>query len=441
MGAHSLRVRVAAWGSFVAFASWAPLCQAAEEAESVERPREELREVAAPVPEGVPSLQMSTDYAHPALGFGTYLPMGQVEARAIRVAPFTILAAVQTGVGYDDNVALRRGNERGSMFYTVAPSIAVGLEGALERYYLVYRGNYGAYASSAQDDYADHNIALTAANSWTTRFRTLAAYEYVKGHTPRGINSGSLNTSERWSVQSVRASASYGADGAIGRLDGNVGHSTRRYSTNTAGAVSGEYDRLEGGAGFSYRVGPKTRAVVQIAAADISHANDVSLDNTEMRYLVGATWEALAKTTGSVRVGYTTKDFSSARSDFSGQSYEADVSWAPQTTSIVSVRAGRSLSESYEIWSDLVVNDVFGGGWNHLWPRGIRSTISYVHARAHQEGLARTDVYDQFGARVSYPVRRSLRVGGELRREARNSDAGGLDYTRNIMLITLETAL
>ena len=425
-----------------ALVAWAPLCAPAEEAAPAQAVPDRSVEVPLPARTGAPSLQMSTDSAYPALNFGTYQPMGQVEARGIRVAPFTVRAAVQTAMGYDDNVALRSSNKIGSLFYSVAPSVSVGLEGATERYHLVYRGNYGVYASSTQDDYADHNVALNAANSWTTRFRTLASYEYMRGHTPRGISTSSRELSERWYVQAVRAGASYGAEGAQGRVEGNAGHSARRYSSDTAGAASGEYYRLDLEGTFSYRVAPKTRALVQLAGARINNVNDPTLDNTEMRYMVGITWEALAKTTGRMRVGYTTKDFSTeVRPDFSGPSYEASVTWAPRTSSVVDVTAGRFFSESYEIGSDFVVNDVFSTDWNHLWARGVRSTLSYVHGRARHAGLSRTDTYHNFAARLSYPIRRSLRVGAELRRDLRDSDAGGLDYTRNLMLVTLETAL
>lgn len=429
-------------GLLLALVVWSPLCAPAEEAAPAQPVPDSSVEVPVPAPTGAPSLQMSIDSAYPALNFGTYQPIGQVEARGVRVAPFTVRTAVQTGMGYDDNVALRQSNKIGSLFLTVAPSVSVGLEGATERYYLVYRGNYGVYASSRQDDYDDHNVALSAANSWTTRFRTLATYEYTKGHTPRGISTSSIDVSERWYVQSVKAGASYGAEGAQGRIEGNAGHSTRRYSSDTAGAASGEYDRLDLDGTFSYRLAPKTRALVQVSGADINNANDQSLDNTEMRYMVGVTWEALAKTTGRVRAGYTTKDFSSGmRPDFSGPSYEASVTWRPRTSSIVDLTAGRFFSESYEIGSDFVVNDVFSTDWNHLWARGVRSTLSYVHGRARHEGLGRTDTYHNFAARLSYPIRRSLRVGAELRRDLRDSDAGSLDYTRNLMLVTLESAL
>jgi hypothetical protein len=426
----------------LALALCAPFCRAGEGGEAIEPPPRESSVESRPLPEGVPSLQMSSEFGHPALGFGSYAPIGQVTSRAIRIAPFVVRAGVQTGAGYDDNVGLSRTNKVSSMFFTLSPSVAVGLEGATQRYYAVYRGNYGVYSSSSQDNYDDHNIALSAANLWTTRFRSLVNYEYLKGHSARGITTSSTAAPEQWTTQAVRGSGSYGAAGAKARVDGNLGYLTRRYNSGSAAADTADYNHLSAGAAFSYRLAPRTRAILRATWGDFEHPGDPSLDNTEVRYLVGVTWEALAKTTGRLTVGYTTKDFSSSvREDFAGQSYDAGVTWSPQPHSVFDFAASRFLSESYEIGSSLVVNTVGTAVWNHVWQRGIRSTVNYVYGQARQEGLSRTDSYQNWAARVSYGIRPSVRVGAELRHETRDSDASAIEYTRNIILLTLEAAL
>src|SRR5215213_4889563 len=130
-----------------------------------------------PAPEGVPSLQMSPSFISPALAFGGYFPTPQMESGAIRVEPFTIRATVNTGIGYDDNVALTATNKISSMFFTLAPSVAVGLEGAIQRYYALYRGNYGTYSSASGSNYENHNFSLHAFNDWSSRLRTAAQYD------------------------------------------------------------------------------------------------------------------------------------------------------------------------------------------------------------------------------------------------------------------------
>ena len=84
------------------------------------------------------------DHAGPIIAATDYMKVFADQVRGFRVEPFTVLAGIQAGIGYDNNVALSDARKVGSMFVTVAPSVAVGLEGASQRYYVVYRGNYGA---------------------------------------------------------------------------------------------------------------------------------------------------------------------------------------------------------------------------------------------------------------------------------------------------------
>src|SRR5688572_6976955 len=62
-------------------------------------------------PVGLPTLQMSPDFSAPGLAFGGYFPTQQLESQAIRIQPFTIRAAVNAGLGYDDNVTLSASNK------------------------------------------------------------------------------------------------------------------------------------------------------------------------------------------------------------------------------------------------------------------------------------------------------------------------------------------
>jgi hypothetical protein len=423
--------------------AWTPLCGAAEEApaEVPAAPAEEDSGVLPPrLPEGTPSLQMSTDYSDPALGFGTYVPGAQMQGRGVRVEPFTIRAALQTGLGYNDNVLLSP-DKSGSMFMTVAPSVSIGLEGATQRYYAIYRGNYGAYASGEQDNYTDHNMVLSAANAWTTRFRTLASYEYLRAHTPRGFTTTNTGSTLRWNENTLDGTVVYGATGAIGELRGNVNYASRRY-TNSASASALEYDRATVRGGYSQRLAPKTRGEVQVSYGDIEHPGDATLDSTESHVQVGATWEALAKTTGRAAIGYTSKDFSSPiRADYGGVNFEVGGTWTPRSQTAVAASVSRFLTETFEVGTTFVVNTVGTATWTQLWPRSIQSTVNYVYGRIDHQGASRVDTLSGYGARVSYLFRRSLRFGAEIRHDARDSDVGGLDYSRNIFLLTAESAL
>jgi polysaccharide biosynthesis protein VpsM len=422
------------------FLVWNSAGTAGETAELPEAVPAIRAEFAPPLRDGIPALQLSTDLGAPALGLGTYRPVGQAESRGVHVAPFTIRASMQAGVGYNDNVTLQPTNKISSMFYTWSPSIAVGLESSLARYYVMYRGNYGRYSSSSNDNYEEHDVLVSAANSWTSRFRSTLLYEYLRGHNPRGAIVGST-ASERWVLQSLRASGSYGAEGAPGRLEGEAAVNRLRYPDQAA-AESREYDSTEFGGLFFYRLAPKTRALIQVRRAEITHDAAATFDSVETGYFVGATWDALATLQGSVKIGYMTKDFADpTRDDFSAPSYEAVLLWAPQRYSTVEIFARRYFGEPVESGSSFVVNNVGTVTWSHLWPGDLRSTAIYTFGRVEQGGAGRTDTYQGVAFRLSYGIRRWLRTGAEYRHDSRDTTITSSEYRRNLTFITVEAAL
>ena len=429
---------------------WAGAGLAAEDAASppsaadaAEPPPEGTSTIApAALPAGVPSLQMSTDYGSPFTALGGYRPMGEPQGGAIRVEPFTVRAAVQAGIGYNDNVRLSGADKTASMFLTMSPSVSVGLDNEAQRYYAVYRGNYGNYFSSSADDFTEHNLGLSAANEWSTRLRTLVRYEHVRTQNSRGSTTATVAAPERWRVNAIRASASYGAAGAPGRIEASAAYIDQKYLDNRAATAARDYDQVEVGGTFYWRVAPKTQALTEIRRSEITHDADRTLDSTEMRYLVGARWEATARTSATVRAGYLTRDFSSSiRPDFGGLTYEAAATWTPLSYSSVSLGAIRTTREPVETGSAFVLDHLFSVEWTHAWSDRVRSMATYLYGNQEHEGLGRTETLHAIGLRASYGFHRNLRFGAEFRHDSRSSPVPLLDYKRNITLMTVEASL
>lgn len=410
--------------------------------ERVVRELEEPSDSEARSPEGLPTLQVTPDFITPGLAFGGYFPLPQMESGVLRVEPFTVRAAMNAGVGYDDNVTLSNTNKVSSTLLTVTPSVVAGLEGATQRYYFVYRGLYNHYFSSSASSYEQHSLGTVAINEWTARLRTTASYDFSRGQDPRGSTAVSAAAPATWNLHRLRGGASYGAAGARGRVDGSVGYTKRNY-TSTAPAAGGlDYEQVDVRASLYYRVAPKTSAVVTVSHADILYDENPTLDATENRYLVGVTWDALAATQGRVAVGYLTRDpEDSALPSFSSPIYEAEVSWSPLPYSTVNLLAMRSSAEATEIGSSFVEVSAAVLTWNHRWLERVHSTVRYVHGEQGHQGLGRVDTYNTLSTRLSYAIRRRVRLGAEFRHDNRSSPDPLLEYKRNLTLFTVESSL
>jgi len=399
-----------------------------------------------------PAATMSTAPASPSTAVGSspatevggYRPTTQPSPEGgIRFGAFTISPAVSAVYGRDDNVTLRSTNKISSAFIGLSPGVTVVLPGPTQRYSARYAGNYGRYESSSRDNYDDHAVGLDANNEWSTRLRTLLRYDFFRGHDPRGATATATaaDAPDRWDTNALRGTVAYGAKGAKGIIEVDAGLGTKRYLTNRDVTQAKDYDQQDLAGTFYYRVGAATQALVQIRGSDIGYKTNTALDSTEMRYYGGLKWDATAKTQGMVKFGYMTKKFSDAsRPNSSNPSYEAGVTWSPLTYSVVNLNAIRTFGEQTS-GGNYILTDNVSVLWNHDWSSRVRSTLALAHGRDVHEGLNRTDTRDNLGLKATYGFRRWLRVGGEVKHEARDSNVPNVDYKRNLMLITLDATL
>lgn len=378
---------------------------------------------------------------NPPTAIGGYVPTLQPDLRSRRFGPFTLTPSLVAAAGYDDNVNLRSSNRVSSAIYVLTPGLTATTRRGPHSYYLRYLGNYAHYSSSAVDDYDDHTVGLGAGSEWTARVRTQLRYDFNRGHDPRGSTATTIGAPERWYTQTLRGAFTYGAKGARGNIETDLGVSEKRYLTNRGVTAAREYEQTDLGGSFLLRLQPDVYGLVQVRAARIEYRSSTSLDSTEMRYFAGARWDATAKTQGSVKAGYMTKSFADAtRGDAATYSYDVGVTWSPLTYSVLALNAVRTFSEQTS-GGNFILTDNATATWNHAWSGRVRSTVLLAVGRDVHEGLNRADDRRLVGLKANYAFRRNLRFGADLRREERSSNVPNVDYTRNLSLLTIEASL
>jgi len=385
--------------------------------------------------------RVETGGPNPPTAVGGYRPVLQLQPSGVRLGAFTVTPVVSAAAGHDNNVALRSTNRIASSFYTLSPGLTATLRGGVHRYYARYQGNYGWYSSSSKDDYEDHLAGLGAGSDWTSRLRTQLRYDFFRGHDPRGSTAAAVSAPDRWDTNVLRGFVAYGARGAQGNIEADLGVGNKRYVTNRAVTAVRDYEHADAGAAFYVRLQPSVYGFVQARAGRFDYTTDTTLDSTEMRYFGGLRWEATAKTQGSVKAGYMTKSFSDAsRQDASAYTYDASVTWSPLTYSVFTLSGVRTFSEQTSGGS-YILTDNATLLWNHDWSSRVRSSLVYGYGRDVHQGLNRTDTRQNAGIKASYGFRRNLRLGGEVRNEERSSNVADVDYKRTVVLFTFEGSL
>lgn len=377
-----------------------------------------------------------------------------VQPANIEVGIFDVTPSLSLDTKYDDNITQALDADKiHSLVAVVAPGVQAVADNGEQRYTLGYQLLGGSYASSHVDDYVDNRF--NAGFDWSLNHRNkleLSA-EYFDGHEDRGSNDfsdGAVNPDEL-TEETLSATYTYGSEASKGRLVANIQNFDREYTNNRDLTEGRDRKDLKAGATFYWRVGGKTDLLVEASKTDIDYVNDPAsvangfdtLDSDLKKLLVGVTWEATAKTSGTVKVGQATKSFDDAdRQEADNTSWDANVQWSPKTYSVLTFATARRADESSGTGSYIDAED-YSVSWNHQWSNSIVTNAYYsITDESYAEDAGnRADDLTNFGVRVDYEMRRWLSLGLSASYSERDSNDESNNYERNITALHMQVSL
>ena len=301
------------------------------------------------------------------------------------------------------------------------------------------------YHNRPADNYTVYSLIGNGNLVFSGRAGLRVRAEYRRGIDPRGSTDrlGSA-TPDEYVNQGIEGIFSYGAPGAQGRIEIDAGAYSRRYQNNRLTTEASDRNTTQLGGTFLWRVAPKTEllALAQLRSIDYSLATSTQ-SSAETRYQVGAKWDATAKTTGIFKFGLLEKKFgNSARTDFSGTSWDGTVRWSPLTYSVFDFFTSKATNESTGS-GDFLLTQTYGVTWNHAWNSRF-STVGLASWRKDDfigTGGGRVDKTSIFGAKAAYQWQRWLRFGAEYTMTDRVSNPNTFDYTRHLWMFTVGASL
>jgi hypothetical protein len=344
--------------------------------------------------------------------------------------------------GYDDNLFLTNGNEKTSTLYITSPGFKIDARDATQVIQASYQAQFGRYGQSEDDDYIDqqaraqYDLAITRSN-----FLRLG-YDYARGHDPRGSTDRSVSTHpDKYRLSTPYVNYAFGAPGAQGRAEAFYSNASRRYLNNRNTTFASDHDTQDLGGAFYWRVMPRTSALVEVRRTDQSYLDPASLSNSrEDRYYIGATWEATAATSGTLKVGRLQKRFDSDNPKYSGTGWEAMITWLPRTYSKFDFFTARNPVESTGEGT-FILSDVYGVNWSHAWSSVVTTDLLARYQKDDYQGFPRQDKTAVFGAKVGYKFRRWLTLGAEYTHTNRNSNSPLNEYDKNLYLLTATASM
>ncbi len=356
----------------------------------------------------------------------------------------TVHPSIKVDLRHDDNLYLAPNNRASDQILVLTPALSLEARQANNTFGLRLSMTLGQYQKNTADNYSSYNIGAVADLDLGTRLRANLSADYLDGIDPRGSTNNPLSpTPDHYHQVQGRSIFSYGARGAKGRIDLELGQLRRNYYNNRA--ITAAEDRIvdDIGATFNWRIEPKTTLLVQGKHSRVDYTlSSSTLGSVENSLLAGAMWEASAKTKVAFRIGMVKKDFDdAARASSTNLSWTGEVDWSPRTYSHVALSLNRAPAETTGGVGNFIDRTNTGLRWTHDWSSRFTTATSAAYATDAYQGAARTDNTQSYGINANFKMRRWLSFGGDYAHSKRRSDDGNFDYQRNVFMLFLNAAL
>lgn len=361
-----------------------------------------------------------------------------VEAAGVQVGGVEVIPAVQVGVSHNDNIFAQETNKKSSLITTIDPALKLVAVNGSNQFEVDYHLSKGFYHSSSNDNYLDHFAGLNADLDLSSRLKSRLWANYDKTHDMRGSTftgqALTFNTPDEYHQTIVGGQVSYGINA---RVDVKGEYTNKRYDNHRTITIARDLDTAGGSIALSYPIAPKTSAVVEARYKRFDYkllTATTNLDSAEQRYYAGLDWEATAKTTGTVRVGYLNKNFSRAGvNDASQFSWELGVLWEPMSYSAWQLSTSGAPGETDGTGSYTESSNV-DLTWNHAWNSSLSHTATLGYSQSKYQGTVtpRTDNLTTAGFSLNYDIQRWLTVEAGYNYANRNSNAVNSSYKQNI---------
>ena len=367
-----------------------------------------------------------------------------IEPASVTSGPVAVIPQLSVQFGHNDNLFSDETGETDSLITIIKPSVQFVAEKENDAYRVTYALEDGTYQDSSDDDYTDHSLVGEAILELNSRNRLDLTATYLKEHEDRGSNdSADLGSPDEYTDKMLSGTYRYGAEEAAGNVE--VAASYLNHEFDKAANASRDRDNALVGATFFYRVAPKTKALFEVRQENINYdLSSSTLDSTERKYLAGATWDATAKTSGTIKIGYSEKDFDSAtHEDQDGFSWEVGVRWSPRTHSTFDLNSSQEFEETSGA-GDAIDTQTLSLAWTHGWNDRVstNSMISRMNEDYVGNGAgAREDNTNTVKLGVNYELQRWLSASLDYTLTDTESNFAGESFDRNQVMLTLMGSL
>jgi len=367
-----------------------------------------------------------------------------IEPAAIPIGEMSLYPSINIISGHDDNILATETNKVSSWVTRITPNLLLEAEDNNTLLRVNYSFEKGILHSSSDDNYLDHNLTSSINYIINSRNRFDIQASIIKGHEARGEeDGGAISTANKpleFDLNSIQGIYTYGRREAKGQIELRTRYQEKDFTNFDSITSTRDYDQLDFAAKFKYKLTAKTSAVATVSQSEINY-EESNRDSTTNRYLLGATWDATVKTSGSINVGWSEKDFDDALlTDADGGTWDASINWNPKTYSTFTFNTGQEFGESTTTDTHIDTKS-YGLSWQHFWKDHIKSNIAYNTQKEDFSNNIRKDTTDTFLLSINYETKRWLNFGIGYTLTDKDSNVSNVSFKKNTVMLTAQGSL
>jgi len=369
-------------------------------------------------------------------------------ARAVgnlRVGAFGVHPSLALGVLFSDNLLRTNADAESDTGFLITPGITIENEREDRKLRLEYHSLIEEYLDIDSQNAVNHFVEglghFELASGWT--LEGLGRYRY--DHDPQGTNIGEALDFFKEGLLQGGASYTF-AD--LYRVSADLRYLATDYKGDRNAFRDRDELRVTGT--FFYQFLPRTSALVEGSWGETSFDTGRTFDNDTLRVLAGLTWEITGKTTGTVKLGFASKDFEDpAEKDFSGFVFGAEADYEMDEWTRFSLEGLRDVNETNMASSNYYTTTGVALGAHHLFTEKIGADLGLSWGLDEYSnpvtigGVTDTREDETWTLRLGgrYALQEWLRVQLRYEFRSRSSNFDSLSYDENRVLFEVSSVL
>ena len=360
------------------------------------------------------------------------------------------LANIGIGAFYNDNVLLNDFNRKGSFGTFLTPSLTLPF--GTPKYFTVlnyalraniyenvsYNNTVGNYLNATSTFEFDHR------NRLTIRADGAFAEDPIGTLFSQGAIAAVQTTPNQWVGYGFNGLYQYGAAGAQGNLNLNFAMQNREYLNNSALTSQRDLNSYMVGGTFFWRAMPKTQILIEVNDTILDYLNvqttGQTLNGSTYRLYTGATWQATAKTSAVVKVGYQWRTYEDSAYGSNGSpAFQGMLRWSPSAQDAVFAMISNAINEALVIGTTATNTQTYNLNWQHRWLDRVYTTLGAFYMVQQYTGTGTSPDNDTLMGRVGayYTFRQGVWADLQYTYNQRTSNQSQFDYSQNMILLNL----